>query len=84
MTKPEYKAIFQQVGTLLEEYAPQRVPVQDDTELVNDLGFDSLRIMEMLHEVEDAFDITYPLNDLSDVRTVKDLVLQIQNIAGQK
>ena len=84
MPGPEYNDIFQQVEALLAEFAPQPVPVHDDTELVNDLGFDSLRIMEMLHEVEDAFDITYPLNDLSDVRTVKDFVLQIQNIVGQK
>jgi acyl carrier protein len=84
MASPEYNDIFQQVEALLEEYAPQRVPVRDDTELVNDLGFDSLRIMEMLHEIEDAFDITYPLNDLSEVRTVKDFVIQIQNIVGQK
>jgi acyl carrier protein len=84
MPGPEYHDIFQQVEALLAEFAPQPVPVRDDTELVNDLGFDSLRIMEMLHEVEDAFDITYPLNDLSDVRTVKDFVLQIQTIVGQK
>jgi acyl carrier protein len=84
MTNSQYNAIFQQVEALLAEYAPQRVMIKDDTELVNDLGFDSLRIMEMLHEIEDAFDITYPLNDLSDVRTVKDFVLQIQNIIGQK
>ena len=84
MPKPEYNAVFQQVEALLEEFAPQPVPVRDETELVNDLGFDSLRIMEMLHEIEDTFDITYPLNDLSDVRTVKDFVHQIQNIVGQK
>ena len=84
MPNPAYNDIFQQVETLLEEFAPQPAPVRDDTELVNDLGFDSLRIMEMLHEVEDTFDITYPLNDLSDVRTVKDFVLQIQTIVGQK
>ena len=76
MAHPEYSAIFQQVKALLEAFAPQRVPVHNETELVNDLGFDSLKIMEMLHEIEDAFDITYPLNNLADVRTVGDFVLQ--------
>ena len=80
MTTSQYDAIFQKVEVLLQEYAPQPVPIQDNTELINDLGFDSLRVMEMLEEVEDAFDITYPLNDLSNLRTVKDFILQIQQI----
>jgi acyl carrier protein len=82
MTRSQYDAIFQKVVVLLQEYAPQPVPIQEDTELINDLGFDSLRVMEMLHDVEDVFDITYPLNSLSDLRTVKDFVLQIQQIVG--
>jgi acyl carrier protein len=32
--------------------------------------------------VEDRFDISIPLNILPDVRTVKDLVLQIQKLNG--
>jgi acyl carrier protein len=58
------------------------MPIRDDTELIDDLGFDSLRVMEMLNDVEDVFDITYPLNTLSDLRTVKDFVLQIQKLSG--
>lgn len=82
MTSSQYAAIFQKVVVLLEEFAPQPGPIHEDTELINDLGFDSLRVMEMLHEVEDVFDITYPLNTLSDIRTVKDFVMQIQQIVG--
>ena len=80
MTTTRYETIFQQVVVLLIQYAPQPGPIDEDTELINDLGFDSLKVMEMLNDVEDAFDITYPLNSLSDLRTVKDFTLQIQNI----
>lgn len=80
MTSVQYETIFQQVVVLLQKYAPQPGPIQEDTELVNDLGFDSLRVMEMLHDVEDEFDITYPLNALSDLKTVKDFTKQIQSI----
>ncbi len=80
MTTLQYNAIYQQVEVLLQQYAPQQVPIQEDTDLINDLGFDSLRVMEMLHEIEDIFDISYPLNDLSNLRTVKDFALQIQHI----
>jgi len=84
MPTPQYAAIFQQVAVLLQEYAPHPVPIHEDTELIDDLGFDSLRVMELLHEVEDVFDITYPLNALSDLRTVKDFVLQIQHVVENK
>jgi acyl carrier protein len=84
MTRPQYDEVFSKVEALLKQYAPQPVPIQDDTELINDLGFDSLKVMEMLHDVEDVFDITYPLNSLSDIRTVKDFVLQIQTISGNR
>lgn len=80
MTTSQYDAIYNQVVELLQEYAPQPGPIHEETELINDLGFDSLRVMEMLHDVEDIFDITYPLNSLSDLRTVKDFALQIQGI----
>jgi len=80
MTPPRYDDIYKQVVELLKEYAPQPGPIREETELVNDLGFDSLKVMEMLHDVEDVFDITYPLNTLSDLKTVKDFATQIQNI----
>jgi acyl carrier protein len=80
MTSSRYDDVFQQVVELLQKYAAQPGPIREETELVNDLGFDSLKVMEMLHDVEDAFDITYPLNSLSELKTVKDFTTQIQNI----
>jgi len=80
MTNTQYEDIFEKVKALLQEYAPEPGPIDENTELIDDLGFDSLRVMEMLHDVEDVFDITYPLNDLSDLKTVKDFVNQIQQL----
>ena len=82
MTTSQYNAIFQQIEVLLQDHAQVQVTIQDDTDLINDLALDSLKLMEMLEEVEDIFDITYPLNNLSDLHTVKDFVLQIQQILG--
>jgi acyl carrier protein len=80
MTSFKYDDIYQQVVELLQQYASQPGQIREDTELVNDLGFDSLKVMEMLHDVEDTFDITYPLNSLSELKTVKDFTTQIQSI----
>ena len=84
MISSQYDAIYEQVAALLQRYAPQPVPIQENTELINDLGFDSLRVMEMLHEVEDVFDITYPINELANLKTVRDFARQVQHISENR
>jgi acyl carrier protein len=34
--------------------------------------------MELVQEVEDAYDISFTLNELAEIRTVRDFVLRIQ------
>ncbi|WP_372716742.1 acyl carrier protein [Immundisolibacter sp.] len=50
------------------------------TDLVGDLGLDSLQIMELLMEMEDSFDVSIPVNVIADARTVGDLVLAVQKL----
>jgi acyl carrier protein len=52
--------------------------VTRDTDLVADLGLDSLQVMELLMEMEDAFDISIPVNVMADVRTVGELAGAVQ------
>ena len=40
------------------------------SDLVADLGFDSLQVLEVVAELEDTFDISIPLNDVPATRTV--------------
>ncbi|MDD3650131.1 acyl carrier protein [Immundisolibacter sp.] len=54
--------------------------VTGDTDLVADLGLDSLQVMELLMELEDAFDISIPVNVMADVRTVGELAAAVQGL----
>jgi acyl carrier protein len=56
--------------------APSRVlVVADGTELAGDLGYDSLRLMELGIALERAFDLTWlDPGQLAGVRTVADVV----------
>jgi len=47
------------------------------SDLVADLGFDSLQILEVVAELEDRFDISIPLNDVPAARTVAQVVAQV-------
>jgi acyl carrier protein len=48
-----------------------------DSDLVTDLGFDSLQVLELIAELEDRFDISIPLNDVPATRTVAHVVAQV-------
>jgi acyl carrier protein len=78
----DYQTILQALNEILIPLVPAGHPINEDTDLVADLGLDSLKVMKILESVEDRFDISIPLNVLPDVRTVKDFALQIQKING--
>ena len=48
-----------------------------ESDLLVDLGFDSLRVLEVIAELEDRFDVSIPLNDLPSTRTVAQVVAQV-------
>ena len=53
-----------------------------DKELMADLGFDSLQILEFVGELEDHFNISVPLNSLTHVRTVGQIVDEVRKLAA--
>jgi acyl carrier protein len=81
---PVDENILQKVCELLGPLVPQGQQVNVETDLVADLGLDSLKVMKLLESVEDSFDISIPLNILPNVRTVGDFVLQIQKLYGNE
>ena len=44
-----------------------------DSSVVDDTGLDSVSVMDFVMELEDEFDITIPLDQIAEVRTVGDL-----------
>ncbi len=78
----EYQNILQSLTDILKPFIPQGHDISEDTDLVADLGLDSLKVMKILESVEDRFDVSIPLNVLPDVRTIKDFALQIQKLNG--
>jgi acyl carrier protein len=78
----DYSDIYQTLNGILNPYVPKGHALSEETDLIVDLGLDSLKVMKILESVEDHFDISIPLNVLPDVRTIKDFALQIQKLNG--
>ncbi len=66
--------IYRIIQDALTAVLPYQAPViKPDTDLVGDIDLDSLRVMDMVMEIEDQLDITIPTDLLAEVRTVDDL-----------
>lgn len=51
-----------------------------ETDILNDLGADSLSVVDLAMALEDEFEIEMPDEELESIRTVGDIVNYIKNI----
>ena len=62
------------VTAVLERYNTARHQIVPSTDLAADLNVDSVAAMDLIMEIEDRFEIDIPINLVSDMTTVADLV----------
>ena len=76
----DYPQILAEICAELSTLTQGRIEIGEDTDLVGDLNLDSLQVMNFMLQIEDRFDISIPVSILPDVRSVKDLALQIERL----
>ncbi|HHT9119792.1 MAG TPA: acyl carrier protein [Candidatus Hypogeohydataceae bacterium YC41] len=57
--------------------------ITPETSFINDLGADSLDTVELIMELEDAFDMNIPDEDAEKIQTVGDAIKYIEERAGK-
>jgi acyl carrier protein len=77
MTQPASAHIEEGVIEVLKNVSRRPIEPSLASDLVADLGFDSLQVLEVIAELEDRFDISIPLNDVPATRTVGHVVSQV-------
>ncbi|MBR6769002.1 MAG: acyl carrier protein [Clostridia bacterium] len=53
--------------------------IEDSTDIVDDLGADSLDIVEILMVIEEQFGVTIPDEDITGLRNLADMQAYIEN-----
>ncbi len=76
------KEVLEKIIGILQPFVSGSVDIVPGMDIETDLAIDSLKSMEILANLEDTFDISIPINVLSEVRTVEDLAVQVQKIIG--
>jgi acyl carrier protein len=77
MPQPASAQIEEGVIEVLKNVSRRPIQPTLESDLVADLGFDSLQVLEVVAELEDRFDITIPLNDVPATRTVAQVIAQV-------
>ena len=71
--------IFKTMQDLIaEQFAIDTDEIGMDSSFVDDLGADSLDVVDMLMSLEDEFDVEIPDDEIEKIRTVGDLVTYIE------
>ena len=64
----------------LANFANPGLEITPETNLITQLAIDSIKLLNLIMELEDHFDISIPLNALTDVLTVRDLANLVYRI----
>jgi acyl carrier protein len=67
---------------ILKKHVDAERTIRPNDHIQNDLGLDSLGVMELVADIEDRFSVTIPNDVLSDFSTVEDIakaLLKLQN-----
>lgn len=69
---------------LVNQLAEEGTAVEVDSDLVDDVGLSSIEIMELIEQLEDTYDISFPLNDLAEIRTINDMAKELERLVGNE
>ena len=47
---------------------------------MDDVGLDSMKVMELVMQIEDHFDVSVPLNILPDVTTIGEFAIHLETL----
>lgn len=68
------QTVYDTVCELLQRYNREGRELRPETDLNAELNIDSVAAMDLIMEIEDKFDIDIPVNQVSELRTVGDLI----------
>ncbi len=78
-----YDKVLASAVSIVSRLVKSDTELSADTDLQEDVGMTSLQVMDLVLEIEEEFDISFPLNRLPDIRTIKDLAQEIFAVLDQ-
>jgi acyl carrier protein len=79
----DYQGLLLKLYDMVRPFTGEDVELNEDTDLIEDLGLDSMKIMDLLSTIEDSLDISFPLNILPDIHTIRDFAEQTLKLLAE-
>ena len=67
---------------ILKKHVDGERAIRPNDHIQNDLGLDSLGVMELVADIEDRFAVTIPNDVLSDISTVEDVAKALVKLSA--
>ncbi len=64
----------------LRSSLPRPVILSEQTHIVDDLGLDSVAVMDFVMEIEDRLDLSVPLDKIAEIETLGDLLTVLRDL----
>ncbi len=80
---PQKEEIFEKVCELLKPYNPENRPINMQSGIVSDLEVDSVAVFDLVMGLEDHYDVSIPMEMVSDIKTVGELCTAIKQLAEE-
>lgn len=80
MSEVTKEQIFDKICELLKPYNPENRPITMASGIVSDLEVDSVAVFDLVMELEDHYDVSIPMEMVSDIKTVGELVNAIKQL----
>jgi acyl carrier protein len=74
------RTIQDEISAIFEQVLGRPVVITDDTDIVEDLGMDSLGVMNFVMAIEDFYDLSIPLDRVAQIQTVADLIRAVEDL----
>ena len=68
------------IAAIVEQILEHPVTLTESTNIVEDLGMDSLGVMNFVMAIEDFYDISIPLDRIAQIQTVGDLMHAVNDL----
>lgn len=68
------------INLIAEKLGKDASEIKNETRLIEDLGADSLDIVELIMTFEDEFNISLPDEDVSKMKTIGDIITYIKKL----
>ena len=68
---------------LAEQFDVDENKITADTDLQEDLGADSLDVVDLLMSIEDEFDVEVPDEEIENIKTVGDIVKYVESASNE-